>query len=634
MNDLGASVPDKSSKGESSAIKVKLKLHLTFRTVTTSQSDKADDYNNGNHDSEKYDNDFFASELSAATIDFDDPDDDGYDRVEIREYCIGENSAKVMDEVSQQIDRYVRSWCNDSNVEVVLPCFYVPSFSVDILTPKLFFYLYTPSFLLEKKTKRKNLHKISYDKAYIASYFIDDIQQNGKRNISVKKSLVKEQIKYAMSADHIKMFALTSYYSYLYHDLFEREAWSWFKDSEKLWSKDKITEAVEKYLSEKNSEPASFWTKTWRNVCKVCDSIAKVMTKIPSLFIDSLTLMYDKNLINRIYTRILDLLYITSGASDDVELYAKTIRDILEKCRKEGTVGVYEFYDMCGYWDYLKGGRLQKARDYDDSTLGSELTSLMRYCRQWECSSIEKLENKGQSSFVGKALGKLKDFGEWLTGYGAVLYENPQTQEYIYCFKGTDFDSVVKDWITTNFAQGLTGLSLQHVNAARCARKLDELLQDKNLWFTGHSLGGGLASAATIATKNRVGYTFNAAGLNILGITVNQIFHGSKESRRRVFPYRIKGEILDGVQKLVSDLFAKINVTYLERGYGEGSLDYDIDNRVSACGAKHGINNFLFREVMNELDVYKIVESDDNELEKGKLKIIYHSKYTEIAVNI
>ena len=91
---------------------------------------------------------------------------------------------------------------------------------------------------------------------------------------------------------------------------------------------------------------------------------------------------------------------------------------------------------------------------------------------------------------------------------------------------------------------------------------------------------------------------------------------------------------MDGVQKLVSDLFAKINVTYLERGYGEGSLDYDIDNRVSACGAKHGINNFLFREVMNELDVYKIVESDDNELEKGKLKIIYHSKYTEIAVNI
>lgn len=649
MSGPGAKIDKKSSCEETLGIKVKLRIHLTFRTAITSQSDKADAFNDGNYESDKFGSDTFAAELSAANIEYNEPDDADYNVIEKLELVVSEDSASVMEMISHRIDFFVHSWCNKSEVVEVLPCFYIPSCSMDSFTPKLFFYLYTPTFLLEK-SKGKNLHKIQYKNAYVAFYNLENIQAKGNLGISVKKKVGSSAMKSAMNANHVKMFALTSYYSYLYLDLFERESWSWFNDNEKMWSEDAITDAVVKYLADKNKvavdggvedapsdENSSLFKKTvnaigrgYNMVVRLCSAVYSIISKLSSLVVDFL-LAYDDHLINRVYTRILDLLYITTGGSNDVALYTKCISNLLERCRKDEKVTIYEFYELCGYWDYLNGQYLSSS----SVSASPQMSSLMEYCKQWDCSIIGKNYKKCDDSFLDKVMMviyKFVDSVNWLTGFGAVLYENKQTQEYIYCFKGTDFDSLAKDWILTNLVQGVTGLSLQHYNAVIHAEILDEQLADKQLWFTGHSLGGGLASAATIATNNRVAYTFNAAGLNIIGVGINQFIHGSKDSRCRVFPYRIKGEVLDSLQQDISDLFAKIKITFLERGYGNRPVEFDISERVGDILKRHGIDNFLLKEVMDALDLYKMTEG---QCEGGsKVLVIYNTKNAKVEARI
>jgi len=64
-----------------------------------------------------------------------------------------------------------------------------------------------------------------------------------------------------------------------------------------------------------------------------------------------------------------------------------------------------------------------------------------------------------------------------------------------------------------------------------------------DLTMTGHSLGGGLASAAAIDT-NRPAVTFNAAGLNSL----TELFDGGMFYSSSTVNYSVQGEILTTLQ--------------------------------------------------------------------------------------
>ncbi|MFT3794327.1 DUF6443 domain-containing protein [Flavobacterium sp.] len=100
-----------------------------------------------------------------------------------------------------------------------------------------------------------------------------------------------------------------------------------------------------------------------------------------------------------------------------------------------------------------------------------------------------------------------------------VLYRNPDIgfrsglyqrgNDFVYATAGTDFKSL-QDWI--NNGTQLLGLSEQYSLSVNNATILSGYL--KNLRFTGHSLGGGLAEANALAT-GRTATTFNAAGLSI-----------------------------------------------------------------------------------------------------------------------
>jgi hypothetical protein len=101
-------------------------------------------------------------------------------------------------------------------------------------------------------------------------------------------------------------------------------------------------------------------------------------------------------------------------------------------------------------------------------------------------------------------------------GLNAALYREYLTGKYVLTFAGTDFTSF-DDW-RTNFLQAFgTSDGTQYELATKIANKLvnniDFNFNSSNTYIAGHSLGGGLASAASIISGFHA-YTFNAAGLH------------------------------------------------------------------------------------------------------------------------
>lgn len=610
MNEVNANQVNTSPKVENTKLKMKLKIHIVFSTGGSSQVEKGENYRKGDLDSPAYE-DELADEMKYASFIITDPDDKNYDITSTSPtFSPNECSPKGLEYLSKQIDNYVRQNCLKDDIEEVVPCFYIPEISIDQFIPQFFFSAYPPTFLLKNK-KNKGFEKVNNKKGYVAFYAINKLKakiESKKKTDKIYKKL--EPVKRKLTSNHVKMFALTSYYTYLYLDIFEREKWSLFKNKKKLWSDKEIRKAAEAFLESKKTPPQrSIWKKCFDSIIWTL----LIPKTIFSGFIDFF-LGYDVHLINRIYNRILDVIYIAERGSDNLETYVNRIRNILSECTDYETVSIYDFYNLCGYWEYLREGKEAES-------------DIERFCKSWKCISIEDLESNNR-----EGSGKKTPTMNWFSGFGAVLFEKEDKTDYIYCFKGTDFDSIVRDWILGNMVQGLTGLSLQHIQAINIADKLDKLLNDRQLWFTGHSLGGGLASAATIATESRIGYTFNAAGLNIIGVKLNQLCNLTKyggifnpgNSWNRVYPYRIKGEVLDNLQRT---LLRGLTLRLLERGYGKKSMDYDIDNHINGCGPKHGINNFLYKEVMCKLDIFELIkENNSSKNEVGNIKIDILSK--------
>lgn len=108
------------------------------------------------------------------------------------------------------------------------------------------------------------------------------------------------------------------------------------------------------------------------------------------------------------------------------------------------------------------------------------------------------------------------------TGFQAAIYGDGHG-DYVLAFAGTDFKSIA-DW-RANVGQGLGLQTAQYRQAEVLAQDAKEAFGN-NLAITGHSLGGGLASAASLATGTPA-VTFNPAGLSDqtlrdLGFSPNQ----------------------------------------------------------------------------------------------------------------
>lgn len=136
------------------------------------------------------------------------------------------------------------------------------------------------------------------------------------------------------------------------------------------------------------------------------------------------------------------------------------------------------------------------------------------------------------------------------TGLRAGIYADDQGR-YVLAFAGSND---VNDWIN-NVRQGLGWDSEQYDQAVQLARLAETAFGD-DLVITGHSLGGGLATAAALATDTAA-VTFNSAGvhddtLRDLGLDPAAAHRDAENGLIR--RYNVGGEILTAAQENVPGL--------------------------------------------------------------------------------
>ena len=137
-------------------------------------------------------------------------------------------------------------------------------------------------------------------------------------------------------------------------------------------------------------------------------------------------------------------------------------------------------------------------------------------------------------------------------GFDAAIYQNGDGQ-YVVAYRGTD------NWGLTNpgdaddnVLQGLGFETGQYSDAIALAQRAEQVFGDGNVAVTGHSLGGGLASAAALAT-GASGVTFNAAGLSnetleSLGFSPNAV-RDQVADNGQLRRYIVNGDPLNGAQQ-------------------------------------------------------------------------------------
>ena len=143
-----------------------------------------------------------------------------------------------------------------------------------------------------------------------------------------------------------------------------------------------------------------------------------------------------------------------------------------------------------------------------------------------------------------------KDLSIPLTNFQAAVYRRAGDNALLVAFRGTD-------GLTDGLADAVQGLGLPSAYysraqaiAVRMAQALEEAGQPLPT-FVGHSLGGGLASAAAW-TSGAAASTYNPAGLSgtskLLGATLKTLFGKAEE----VTAVSVKGEALTTAQRKLS----------------------------------------------------------------------------------
>lgn len=128
------------------------------------------------------------------------------------------------------------------------------------------------------------------------------------------------------------------------------------------------------------------------------------------------------------------------------------------------------------------------------------------------------------------------------SGFYSALYRSDIDGSYHLVFRGTQVNTVA-DWLHGN-TQNLGFDARQYSEAVNLARQAEAVYGD-NLSITGHSLGGGLASAASLASGARAD-TFDPAGLH--QNTFDRYGLDRSQSGSLINAYETEGEILTSSQ--------------------------------------------------------------------------------------
>ena len=106
---------------------------------------------------------------------------------------------------------------------------------------------------------------------------------------------------------------------------------------------------------------------------------------------------------------------------------------------------------------------------------------------------------------------QLDPLGFSFDGFHAVLYRNNSTGDFVLAFRGTD--GGLEDLVPSVVQGRGTDVSYQYQLAFELANNVRASLPTSQLSFTGHSLGGGLATLAALSTSAQA-TVFNSASLH------------------------------------------------------------------------------------------------------------------------
>jgi len=132
------------------------------------------------------------------------------------------------------------------------------------------------------------------------------------------------------------------------------------------------------------------------------------------------------------------------------------------------------------------------------------------------------------------------NYNDPISGFKSQLYESTENgvTQYVYAFAGTED---WRDWIADGLQ--LPGQSEQYAEAINNAKLISNTVGVDNLTFVGHSLGGGLAQAAALATNGRA-MTFNPAWLSNSTIET----FGLNTSNGNIQNFVISNDLLNSLQ--------------------------------------------------------------------------------------
>lgn len=173
---------------------------------------------------------------------------------------------------------------------------------------------------------------------------------------------------------------------------------------------------------------------------------------------------------------------------------------------------------------YFAYNRTTKEKDKDDYDMDGSLDGLSP--EQKAMLKSEKLE--GYEKLNAEEMDKLginsTDLNDTKTGFKADIYKD-KNGDYVLVYRGTYSDpdhpendlvhDWSKEWTDDNMRQGLGMGSEQYNKSIKLAEKVKQgsEKQGKQLTIAGHSLGGGLATAAGAATGSKT-YAFCPAGVH------------------------------------------------------------------------------------------------------------------------
>ena len=174
---------------------------------------------------------------------------------------------------------------------------------------------------------------------------------------------------------------------------------------------------------------------------------------------------------------------------------------------------------------YFAYNRTTKKKDKDDYDMDEAMDGLSPKQQAMLKSKYEKLD--GYEKLDAKEMKKLgvntTELNDTKTGFKADIYKD-KNGDYVLVYRGTYSDpnhpendlihDWSKEWTDDNMRQGLGMGSEQYKKSIKLAKKVNRNKpKDKQLTIAGHSLGGGLATAAGAATGSKT-YAFCPAGVH------------------------------------------------------------------------------------------------------------------------